>query len=160
MHSLRKRIGPLSFWTLSSRRPSLPPSVRAVCAQSQDAGVNIIVAAGTGLQSNRQILALQQRHPAHVWAALGLHPERTDTSWTELEAVTAQIRAHRSRVVALGEIGLPHDALLDQRMTQSQAQERQAFLHVLVQTAVQLGLAVVLHAPHAGGRGSRHRQAL
>ena len=121
----------------------------AVCAQSLEAGVEVIVAAGTGLQSNRQILALQQRYPAQVWAALGLHPERTDTSWAELEAVTAQIRAHRNRVVALGEIGLPHYALLDQRMTQSQAQEREAFLHALVRMAVQCSLPVVLHAPHA-----------
>ena len=120
-----------------------------VCRQSQEAGVNIIVAAGKGLESNRQILARQQRYPAQVWAALGLHPERLDTSWEELEAVIAQVQEHRARVVALGEIGLPHYALLDQRMTQSQAQEREAFLRALVQAAARLSLPVVLHAPHA-----------
>jgi TatD DNase family protein len=123
--------------------------LEAVCQQSQEAGVSAIVAAGTGLTSNARILAMQQRYPSQVWAALGLHPERLDSSWEELEAVVAQVQAHRTRVVALGEVGLPHYALLDQRMTQSQAQEREAFLHALVQAAVRLSLPVVLHAPHA-----------
>jgi TatD DNase family protein len=123
--------------------------LESICQQSQQAGVSTIVAAGTGLTSNAKILAMQQRYPAQVWAALGLHPERLDSSWEELEAVVAQIQEHRLRVVALGEVGLPHYALLDQRMTQSQAQEREAFLRALVQAAVRLSLPVVLHAPHA-----------
>src|SRR5262249_57609636 len=53
------------------------------------------------------------------------------------------------QVVAFGEIGLPHYALLDQRMTQEQAQEREAMLHTLMQAAVRLALPVVLHTPHA-----------
>ena len=123
--------------------------IDTVCRHSRQAGVHTIVAAGTGVESNRRILALQQRYPEHIWAALGLHPERLDTSWQELEAVVAQIREQRPRVAALGEIGLPHYALLDQRMTAEQAQERERFLHALVQAAVALGLPVVLHAPHA-----------
>jgi TatD DNase family protein len=121
----------------------------AVCAQTRQAGVGMIVAAGTGLESNQRILAMQQRYPEHIWAALGLHPERPDISWEELEAVIAQVQAHRVRVVALGEIGLPHYALLEQRMTPEQAREREAFLHALVQAAVRLDLPVVIHAPHA-----------
>jgi TatD DNase family protein len=121
----------------------------AVCQQSQQAGVQVIVAAGTGLASNANILAMQQQYPEQIWAALGLHPERVDSSWEELEAVVAQVQAQRSRIVALGEVGLPHYALLDQRMTQEQAQQQEAFLRALVQAAVRLDLPVVLHAPHA-----------
>ena len=120
----------------------------AVCDQSEQAGVAVIVAAGTGLASNRSILALQRRQPAHVWAALGLHPERPDASWDEVEAVLDQLRVHRDRVVALGEVGLPHYALLDGSMTAQQARRHEAFLHALVKGAVDLGLPVVLHAPH------------
>ena len=121
----------------------------AVCRQSEQAGVAVILAAGTGLTSNRSILALQQQQPAHVWAALGLHPERPEASWEEVEAVLAQLRMHRDRVVALGEVGLPHYALLDGSMTAEQARRHEAFLHALVKGAVALGLPVVLHAPHA-----------
>ncbi len=121
----------------------------AVCRQSHAAGVGIIVAAGTGQASNARILALQQRYPDHVWAALGLHPERLDLSWAELEAVIAQVRAHRRRVVALGEIGLPYYALRQHTLSLEQIQQREAFLHALLRAAVQLGLPVVLHAPHA-----------
>jgi TatD DNase family protein len=120
-----------------------------VCQQSRQAGVSTIVAAGTGLASNARILAMQQQYPAHIWAALGLHPERLDSSWEELDAVVAQVQAQRPRVVAFGEVGLPHYARLDQRMTPEQAQQREQFLHSLVQAAVRLDLPVVLHAPHA-----------
>ena len=120
-----------------------------VCRQSEQAGVAAIVAVGTGLASNRRILALQRRQPAHVWAALGLHPERPDASWDEVEAVLDQLRAHRDRVVALGEVGLPHYALLDGSMMAEQARRHEGFLHALVKGVVALGLPVVLHAPHA-----------
>lgn len=121
----------------------------AFCQQSHDAGVHVTVAAGKGLASNQQILSLHHRKPTQIWAALGLHPERVDATWEELEAVTAQLQAQREQIVAIGEIGLPHYALLDQRMSQEQAQQREAMLHALVQTAVRLALPVVLHAPHA-----------
>lgn len=121
----------------------------AVCNQSEQAGVKIIVAAGTGLASNRSILALQQQQPAHVWAALGLHPERPDASWEEVEAVLTQLRAHRDRVVALGEVGLPHYALRDGSTTAEQARRHEAFLRALVKGAAALNLPVILHAPHA-----------
>jgi TatD DNase family protein len=123
--------------------------VSDVCQHSRRAGVTVTVAAGTGLRSNARILALQEQQPGQVWAALGLHPERLDASWEELTAVIAQVQEHRQRVVALGEIGLPHYALLDKRMSLEQAQEREAMLHTLVQAAVRLALPVVLHTPHA-----------
>jgi TatD DNase family protein len=123
--------------------------LEAVCQQSQQAGVHAIVAAGTGVTSNRRILAMQQRYPDLIWATLGLHPERLDTSWEELEAVVGQVQAQRACVVAFGEIGLPHYSRLEQRMTEEQARQREAFLHALVQAAARLALPVVLHAPHA-----------
>lgn len=123
--------------------------IDTICHRNRQAGVPVTVAAGKGVQSNQHILALQQRHPEQIWAALGLHPERLDTSWEEVEAVLAQIQEHRHRVVALGEIGLPHYALLDQRMNATQAQYNERLLHGLIQGAVRLRLPVVLHAPHA-----------
>jgi TatD DNase family protein len=121
----------------------------AVCQQSRQAGVTVTVAAGKGLASNRHILMLQQQAPGQIWAALGFHPERLDASWEEVEAVIAQVQQHRTRVVAMGEVGLPHYTLLDKRMTQEQAQQHETFLQTLVQAAVRLSLPVVLHAPHA-----------
>lgn len=125
------------------------PDPDVVCQQSREAGVTHVVAAGTGEVSNRRILNLHERFPQQVWAALGLHPERLDTSWAEVEVVLEQIERYRGDMVAVGEIGLPHYTLLDQRMTDQQARERQAFLEVLVQAAARAGLPVVLHAPHA-----------
>lgn len=125
------------------------PDPDVVCQESREAGVSQVVAAGMGEVSNRRILDLQQQFPQQVWAALGLHPERLDASWTELEVVLEQIEQHRDRMVAVGEIGLPHYTLLNQRMTEDQAREHKAFLEVLVKAAARAGLPVVLHAPHA-----------
>jgi TatD DNase family protein len=119
-----------------------------VCRESLQAGVRNIIAVGSGYVSNGHILDLQARYPAQVLAALGLHPERQDTSWQEVEQVIEQIRQHRSRIVAMGEIGLPHYALQAQHMTPGQARQREAFLRTLLDHAVQLGLPVALHAPH------------
>jgi TatD DNase family protein len=125
------------------------PDPEVVCQQSRDAGVSAVVAAGMGHASNLQILALHQRFPTQMWAALGFHPERLDATWTELEQVLEQIGAHRDRIVAMGEIGLPHYTRLDGRMSDAQAQQQEARLHTLVQAAARLALPVVLHAPHA-----------
>lgn len=125
------------------------PDPEVVCQQSRDAGVSAIVAAGIGHASNLRILSLQQCFPAQVWAALGFHPERLDASWTELEQVLEQIGVHRDRMVAMGEIGLPHYTRLDGRMRDDQARQQEDRLHTLVQAAARLALPVVLHAPHA-----------
>lgn len=119
-----------------------------ICQNNQAAGVAVTVAAGTGLESNRRILALHQQAPTQVWAALGWHPERLDASSEELEAVLAHLEDHRASLVAVGEIGLPHYALRSRRMSGEQAQRHTAWLHTLLQTAVRLQLPVVLHAPH------------
>lgn len=120
----------------------------ALCLESRQAGVDTIVAVGTGYESNKRILDLQARYPEYVVAALGLHPERLDTSWRELERVVQQVSQHRSRVMALGEIGLPHYALRSQHMTPAQARQREAFLQALLDAAVRFGLPIALHAPH------------
>lgn len=125
------------------------PDPDVVCQQSREAGVAQVVAAGMGEVSNRRILDLHRQFPQQVWAALGLHPERLDASWTELETVLEQIERHRGDLVAVGEIGLPHYTVLNQRMTESQVREHQAFLEVLVKAAARSDLPVVLHAPHA-----------
>ena len=126
----------------------------AVCRSSEQAGVEVIVAVGTGSVSNRRILGLQRQQPERVWAALGLHPERTDASWDEVEAVLEQLGAHRDRVVALGEVGLPHYALQDGSMSAEQVHRHEAFLPALVKGAAALGLPVVLHAPHAAAEAA------
>jgi TatD DNase family protein len=48
----------------------------------------------------------------------------------------------------MGEIGLPHYTRLDGRMSDDQARQQEAWLHILVQAAARLALPVVLHAPH------------
>ncbi len=78
----------------------------AAVARAKAAGVVAIVAVGSDMASNGQILALAQQHPGCVYPALGYHP------WNLREAEAAAnldfIREHIDDAIAVGEIGLDY----------------------------------------------------
>ena len=77
-----------------------------VISKSRRAGVIAIIAVGSGLESNRKVLALAQEYKDFVFAALGLHP------WEIIDTDVAQnldfIEAHINEAVAIGEVGLDY----------------------------------------------------
>jgi TatD DNase family protein len=108
-----------------------------VVARARAAGVERIVAVGTGLDSCRETLAIARDLPG-VWAALGVHPhqaaEPDANRLDELRELLADERA-----VAIGETGLdfyrdyaPHD------------RQRDLFARQL-DLAAELGKPVVVH---------------
>jgi TatD DNase family protein len=116
-------------------------------ARAAAAGVTRVVAVGEGASGNAAVLALASRHP-EVRPAFGLHPERLDTPDAELEAVEAQVVAHRERLVAIGEIGLPWYGLRGRGDAAALAARGRARLARLLGLARRLALPVSLHAPH------------
>src|SRR5207253_4477642 len=78
----------------------------------------------------------------------GLHPEWTQLGGFDLEQVEAQIRARHSRLVALGEVGLPWYSLQDAPDAASRMVDGKARLERLLALAARYDLPVVLHAPH------------
>lgn len=112
-----------------------------------------VVAVGCDFETNARTLAAAAAHAKAVWPALGFHPE-WELSDEDLERVEGQIAAHHSRLVALGEVGLPWYSLdrapdVTGRMTRGR--ER---LGRLLGLAERFDLAVVLHAPHGAAVGA------
>jgi TatD DNase family protein len=118
-----------------------PAEARAgLVERAQLAGVDHLLAVSVSLASSRRTVALAERWPDTVSAAVGIHPkwlrgQRVD----ELERLAAD---HSVR--AIGEVGL--------EPTPTAAQHR--FLEACLDLAERLGLAVVLHVVDA------HQQAL
>jgi TatD DNase family protein len=106
----------------------------AAVARARDAGVERIVAIGSGLESTRATIAIAEREEG-VHAAVGIHPHQAD----EGESLDELRRLAAGAAVAIGEIGLdffrdyaPHDA------------QRRVF-DAQLGLAAELGLPVVVH---------------
>lgn len=109
-----------------------------VIARAAQAGVKLIVTAGTDLGSSRVAVAIAEAHPL-VLAAVGVHPNELE-GWSAA-ATIASLRAlaQHPRVAAIGEIGLDR-----YRMRSPLGRQISAF-RAQLELAADLGLPVVVH---------------
>ena len=106
-----------------------------------------VVAVGCDPASNARTLEMAVGNGKAVWPALGFHPEWA-LSDEDLAQVEAQVAANHSRIVALGEVGLPWynlEGKADAASLMARARHR---LERLLALAHRFDLAVSLHAPH------------
>jgi TatD DNase family protein len=107
-----------------------------------------VIAVGCDPETNAWTLTASTAAPKAVWAALGYHPEWIHLGDTHLEQVEQQVRDHQSRIVALGEVGLPWYSLQrDSDAAGRMARGRQRLSRLLA-LAARYDLPVSLHAPH------------
>ncbi|MEH7383498.1 TatD family hydrolase [Bacillus sp. JJ1533] len=74
----------------------------------QEAGVKGVIAVSNDLPSSYRTLELQGKFPNFVHAAVGFHPEQPlplEQDFVEWERL---VQIERKKIVAIGEIGLPH----------------------------------------------------
>lgn len=107
-----------------------------------------IVAVGCDEATNGRILAAAAAQPKAVWAGLGFHPDWRHLGDEDLDRVEAQIRQYHSRIVAIGEIGLPWYSLDGAADPTTLMRRGRARLERLLELAARYDLAVSLHAPH------------
>jgi TatD DNase family protein len=113
-----------------------PPQV--LLERARAAGVDRIVAVGSGLDSCRETLAIAQREPG-VWAALGIHPHQAgDPDAERLEELRELLSDERA--VAVGETGLDFYRDYAPRDRQRSLFDRQLAL------AAEVGKTVVVHS--------------
>ena len=113
------------------------PDRDAVLARARNAGVHTILVIGFDLQTSRDAIDLAESH-AGLYATVGLHPH--DAKDFEEETLnTFREFASRSKVIALGEMGLDYYRNLSPKSVQKTAFERQLDL------AEELDLPVVIH---------------
>ena len=116
------------------------PDREEVIARQQQSGVQAMIVPGVNVASINSVMELCHAHPGYCYPALGLHPEDVKADWREqLATVEAAIRAHRSELVAIGEIGLDYYWDKTYKEEQKEVLRRQLLL------AHELNLPVILH---------------
>jgi len=113
----------------------------ALVARARAAGVDRIVAVGSGLDSCRETLAIAGRERA-VWAALGIHPHQAGDPDAERLDELRELLAEE-RAVAVGETGLDFYRDYAPRDRQRELFRRQ------LELASELGKTVVVHTRDA-----------
>ena len=113
-----------------------------------------VVAVGCDAATNERTLDAASVLPKAIWPCYGFHPEWTQLGAFDLEQVEAQIRSHHSRLVALGEVGLPWYSLEKAPDAARRMAEGKAWLERLLALAARYDLPVVLHAPHGAAVGA------
>ena len=108
-----------------------------VITRAQEAGVEIIVNAGAGLEASQAGVALAETYP-QVYAAVGVHPHEAKTL-NEDVLEKLQALAQHPKVVAIGEIGLDYYRDRSPRPVQRQAFQQQLTL------ARELGKPIIVH---------------
>ncbi len=125
--------------------PAFAGGLKPVVGRAREAGVEIIVSAGSSPAANRAQLEIKKQFPGDVQVVLGISPHDHETpNWRE---ELKFIRSHSSEIVGIGEIGLDLHHFGPQTM---QAQE-EVFVGQL-ELAEELSLPVVVHSRKAEQR--------
>jgi TatD DNase family protein len=120
--------------------------------------VKAVIAPGITPASNRRVMELAGEFPDFVCGAIGFHPERFELTDDDLEATLSMVRAHRDRICAIGEVGLPWYGEMARRADVIERGRR--ILARFAELARQLDLPLILHCPHqAAGEAMKIIQA-
>ena len=120
--------------------PEFAHDLDRVLARAVQAGVTRIVAVGEDLQDARRNLELAEAHPDLVVPAAGLFPTILDEE--AAFALETFIREHRTRWVAVGEVGLDYWKVKEEA---DRALQRE-ILARFVALAVELELPLNVHS--------------
>ena len=128
--------------------------VRGAITRAIEHDVWGVVGVGCDPVTNARTLDAVAGNGKAVWAALGFHPEWGRLAHEDLVLVEEQVVRNHSRIVALGEVGLPWyslDGAPDAAERMARGLER---FHRLLRLASRFDLPVIVHAPHGAAVGA------
>jgi len=117
-------------------------------ARNKENGIVGIVAAASDFASCQRMLGLGRKYGGLVFPALGVHPERLEATKDDIGKVMNLAREHREEIVAIGEVGLPYYSIREKENFVKLMEKAVPTLKRFSELALELDLAVVLHAPH------------
>lgn len=135
--------------------PELQTDFEGVLARAAEAGVQRIVSIGTSVEGSRRTLALAATHPS-IHAVIGIHPNNAHEAEPDYINKLREL-AKRTRVAAIGEIGIDHYWLPSAAAARAQAVEasvlseeeikdrQEVVFRAQLDLAIELGLNVVIH---------------
>ena len=137
--------------------PQYSEGLDAFLADQRENGVEAILVPGVEASTTQDVLSVCDRYPGYLFPALGLHPENVKEDWREqLASIKAAVDTslastpytlhptpRRSRLIAIGEIGL------DYHWDVSFKAEQQEALREQMRWAEQYDLPVMIHSRDA-----------
>ena len=137
--------------------PQYADGLDAFLADQRESGVEAILVPGVEASTTQDVLSVCNRYPGYLFPALGLHPENVKEDWraqlANIKAAvdtsfastpyTLQPTPGRSRLIAIGEIGL------DYHWDVSFKAEQQEALREQMRWAEQYDLPVMIHSRDA-----------
>lgn len=114
-----------------------------VLKRAREAGVTAVLSVSEDLAESERNLALAEDYSA-ILPAAGLYPSHLDRG--EAEAVVALIRRERSRIHAIGEVGLDYWIAREEHERSMQRE----ILTLFVMLSLELGLPLNVHSRSAG----------
>ena len=119
-----------------------PAEVPELIARAKEAGVDLMLNVGCGIESSRQSVEMSAQYP-ELYATVGLHPyDAADLSEELMEEWEALIHKNK-RIVAVGEIGLDYFKVQTGYDVQREAFRRQ------LELAREVDLPVIVHNRNA-----------
>ena len=112
-------------------------------------GVEAIIALGEDLADARRNIELAEKHPT-IRPAAGLYPTILD--WNQARQIQSLIREKRSKLIAIGEVGLDFWVVKEEPQRELQREILKSF----VRLSIELSLPLNIHSRSAG----RHAVAL
>jgi TatD DNase family protein len=122
--------------------------MRGTIARATEHDVWGAVAVGCDHSTNARTLEMSGSNGKIVRPAMGFHPDWLQLTDEDLELVEAQVAANHSRLVALGEIGLPWYCLGGAADATEVLTRGHGRFARLLDLAGRYDLPVILHAPH------------
>jgi TatD DNase family protein len=129
--------------------PEFAPDLADVLLRAERAGIAAVIAVAETLSDAARNVALSRSHPL-VRPAAGLYPTLLDNG--RARNMHAFIRAHRSDLAAIGEVGLDHWAVKEEADRELQREIFEGFIRL----SLELDLPINVHSRSAG----RHAIAL
>jgi TatD DNase family protein len=120
------------------------PDRAEVLERAREAGVAAVVLVGETLADARRNLDLAEQFPRVLLASAGLYPTYLDRA--EAEAMAVFVRENRSKLVAIGEVGLDHHKVED---AADQEVQREIFAGAIA-LSLELDLPLNIHSRSAG----------
>ena len=114
------------------------PDREALMESFADAGVGLVMNAGCSLESSREVVAMAENYP-WLYASVGSHPDAADEVDTAVLEEYRKLCKLKTKVKAIGEIGLDYHYEDIPREIQKKAFRMQMAL------AEELGLPVIVH---------------
>ena len=126
--------------------------LRGTLMRAIDHDVWGIIAVGCDPATNMKTLEVASQHGKAIWPCLGCHPEWTGLGDEAVVEVERQVTELHSRIVALGEVGLPWYCLEAAPDPVSLMVSGRKRLSRFLELAVRYDLPVILHAPHGAAQ--------